>query len=78
MEKRQNRPERPPPTPADMERASGILKGLAGGMKGAFPGSDGISSILQGVGVGIGNGAKTAPTARSVEDLEKRQGTAMP
>jgi hypothetical protein len=76
LERRQA--QRQPPSSADMERASGILKGLGDGLKGAFPGSDGIGSILQGIGGGLGNGAKVAPTARSVEELVKRQLTDLP
>lgn len=61
-----------------MQRASGILKGLGDGLKGAFPGSDSIASILQGLGSGLGNGAKAAGNARSIEELAKRQAAPLP
>lgn len=48
-----------------MQRASGIVSGIANGFKGtSIPGADSISSILSGVGSGLDKGAKTAPTKR--------------
>ncbi|TID25327.1 hypothetical protein E2P81_ATG04428 [Venturia nashicola] len=75
----------PPPTAADMERGSSILKGLGSGLKGSFPGSDAVASILSGLSGGLHEGSKNPPSAPKTTgnsvvetDLnEKRQAPAL-
>lgn len=65
IEKRQSHPAHAPPTTADMERASSILSGLASGLKGSsIPGGESVSSILQGLGGGLDQGAKVTTAKR--------------
>ncbi|QDS75737.1 hypothetical protein FKW77_008327 [Venturia effusa] len=71
VQKRQSHHAPPPaPTTADLERASSIITGLASGLKGSsFPGAANAGSILQGLGGGLGNGAKV-PSKNNSEQTE--------
>lgn len=86
--KRQSQPAHPPPTAADMERASSILKGISDGLNKSFPGSTSVASILNGLSGGIKDGAKNAPAAapapapKATDGMagmkRQTQGTALP
>ncbi|KAE9983245.1 hypothetical protein EG328_010186 [Venturia inaequalis] len=56
--------EHPPPTAADMERASSILDGLSAGFKGTtVPGSGSLASLFSGLSSGLDKGSKNPPSA---------------